>query len=185
MNTAAFMESPLKIADDLEKIESRRSMTNNLHSSADLDDVDHALLRLLQENARMTNARMAELVGIAPSTCVARVRSLVDRGVITGFSARIDPVAVGLGLEALISVNIRAGARARIAEFSAGIRQLPEVVQVFFLGGSEDFVIHLAARDSAHIRDFVVEHLSADPTVASTRTSLVFDHSFIGVAVGE
>jgi DNA-binding Lrp family transcriptional regulator len=160
-------------------------MTNNLRRTVDLDDVDRTLLRLLQENARMTNARMAELAGIAPSTCVARIRSLVERGVITGFAARIDPVAVGLGLEALISVNIRAGARARIAEFSAGIRRLPEVVQVFFLGGSEDFVIHLAARDSAHVRDFVVEHLSADPTVASTRTSLVFDHSFIGVTLGE
>jgi DNA-binding Lrp family transcriptional regulator len=160
-------------------------MTNNLRRTVDLDDVDRTLLRLLQENARTTNARMAELAGIAPSTCVARIRSLVERGVITGFAASIDPVAVGLGLEALISVNIRAGARARIAEFSAGIRRLPEVVQVFFLGGSEDFVIHLAARDSAHVRDFVVEHLSADPTVASTRTSLVFDHSFIGVAVGE
>ncbi len=158
-------------------------MTNNLRRTVDLDDVDRTLLRLLQENARTTNARMAELAGIAPSTCVARIRSLVDRGVITGFAASIDPVAVGLGLEALISVNIRAGARARIAEFSAGIRRLPEVVQVFFLGGSEDFVIHLAARDSAHVRDFVVEHLSADPTVASTRTSLVFDHSFIGVTV--
>jgi DNA-binding Lrp family transcriptional regulator len=160
-------------------------MTNNLRRTVDLDDVDRTLLRLLQENARTTNARMAELAGIAPSTCVARIRSLVERGVITGFAASIDPVAVGLGLEALISVNIRAGARARIAEFSAGIRRLPEVVQVFFLGGSEDFVIHLAARDSAHVRDFVVEHLSADPTVASTRTSLVFDHSFIGVTVGE
>jgi DNA-binding Lrp family transcriptional regulator len=160
-------------------------MTNNLRRTVDLDDVDRTLLRLLQENARTTNARMAELAGIAPSTCVARIRSLVERGVITGFAASIDPVAVGLGLEALISVNIRAGARARIAEFSAGIRRLPEVVQVFFLGGSEDFVIHLAARDSAHVRDFVVEHLSADPTVASTRTSLVFDHSFIGVTLGE
>lgn len=160
-------------------------MTNNHRSVAELDDVDHALLRLLRDDGRMTNARMAELVGIAPSTCVARVRSLVDRGVITGFAASIDPVAVGLGLEALISVNIRAGARARIAEFSASIQRLPEVVQVFFLGGSEDFVIHLAARDSAHVRDFVVEHLSADPTVASTRTSLVFEHSFIGVSVGD
>ncbi|HXH32803.1 MAG TPA: Lrp/AsnC family transcriptional regulator [Plantibacter sp.] len=160
-------------------------MMNNLHSVAELDDVDHALLRLLRDDGRMTNARMAELVGIAPSTCVARVRSLVDRGVITGFAASIDPVAVGLGLEALISVNIRAGARARIAEFSASIQRLPEVVQVFFLGGSEDFVIHLAARDSAHVRDFVVEHLSADPTVASTRTSLVFEHSFRGVSVGD
>lgn len=173
------------IADSSAYEHGERRMTNNLQAMAELDDVDRALLGLLKDNARMTNARMAELVGIAPSTCVSRVRSLVDRGVITGFAASIDPVAVGLGLEALISVNIRAGARARIADFSSAIQRLPEVVQVFFLGGSEDFVIHLAARDTAHVRDFVVEHLSADPTVASTRTSLVFEHTFRGVSVGE
>lgn len=159
-------------------------MPNNLHHRDELDDIDLALLRILQENARTTNARMAELVGIAPSTCIARVKSLVDRGVITGFQASVDPAAIGLGLEALISVNIRAGARQRIAEFSESIRQLPEVVQLFFLGGSEDFIIHVAARDSAHIRDFVVDHLSADPAVASTRTSVVFDHHHRGPVVG-
>ena len=52
----------------------------------------------------------------------------------------------------------------------------PEVMQLYFLGGVEDFIIHLAARDSDHVRDFVMEHLSAHPAVSATRTSIVFSH---------
>jgi DNA-binding Lrp family transcriptional regulator len=124
----------------------------------------------------MTNSQLAERVGIAASTCVARVRSLVSRGVITGFAARVDPAVTGMGLQVLVSVTIRSGARQRIAEFSEELRALPEVLQLFFLGGVEDFIIHLAARDSDHVRDFVMEHLSAHPAVSSTRTSIVFSH---------
>jgi len=140
-----------------------------------LDEVDATLVRLLQDDARLSNARLAEEAGIAPSTCLMRVRSLIERGVIRGFHADLDPRALGLGLEALISVNIRVGARNTIASFSEEMRQLPEVVQVFFLGGAEDFIIHVATRDTDHMRQFVVDNLSAHPSVASTRTSLVFD----------
>jgi len=142
----------------------------------DLDDIDRAILAQLAGDARMPNNQLAERVGIAPSTCVARVRSLVDRGAIRGFRADIDPAAVGLGLQALISVNIRAGARQQIRTFTEEMRSLPDVVQLFFLGGSEDFIVHLATRDSDHLRDFVVTHLSAHPAVASTRTSVMFEH---------
>lgn len=148
-----------------------------------LDEIDRRLVRLLQEDARMSNSRLADLVGVAPSTCLARVRSLVDRGIITGFAANVSPAALGWGLEALVSVSIRAGARQHITEFAARIREVPEVVQVFFLGGSEDFIIHLAAADSDHVREFVLEQLSANPVVASTRTSLVFEHVYNGVRI--
>jgi len=148
-----------------------------------LDEIDRRLVMLLQEDARMPNSRLADLVGIAPSTCLARVRSLVDRGIITGFAANVSPAALGWGLEALVSVSIRAGARQHITEFAARIREVPEVVQVFFLGGSEDFIIHLAAADSDHVREFVLEQLSANPVVASTRTSLVFEHVYNGVRI--
>jgi DNA-binding Lrp family transcriptional regulator len=104
------------------------------------------------------------------------VRSLVARRIITGFTASVDPRAMGLGLEVLVSVTVRSGARQRIAEMSDELRALPEVMQLFFLGGVEDFIIHLAARDSDHVRDFVMEHLSAHPAVSSTRTSIVFSH---------
>lgn len=141
-----------------------------------LDEVDRRIVDALRADARLPNSRLAELVGVAPSTCLARVRSLVDRGVITGFSARVNPTALGLGLEALISVSIRTGARQRITEFRDDLEHRPEVRQLFFLGGSEDFVLHVAVHDTDALRDFVVEQLSAHPAVASTRTSLVFQH---------
>jgi len=150
-------------------------MTANVRSET-LDPVDGRIVALLREDARIPNSRLAELVGVAPSTCLARVRSLVDRGVITGFTARVNPAALGRGLEALISVSIRTGARQRITEFRDDLEHRPEVRQLFFLGAAEDFVLHVAVRDTDALREFVVEQLSAHPAVASTRTSLVFQH---------
>ncbi|WP_167051544.1 Lrp/AsnC family transcriptional regulator [Salinibacterium sp. ZJ77] len=158
---------------------------NAVRPAEALDSIDRRLVRLLQQDARIPNSRLADLVGVAPSTCLARVRSLVDRGIITGFVAQVSPAALGWGLEALISVGIRSGARQHITEFTAQIRRAPEVVQVFFLGGSEDFIIHVAAADSDHIREFVLAQLSASPVVASTRTSMVFDHIYNGVQIGD
>lgn len=150
--------------------------SKNLRNFAPLDEVDRMIVAELQNDGRMTNAELAERVGIAPSTCVARVRNLLARQIITGFTATVDPAVMGVTLQVLVSVSIRSGARQRIAEFSDGLRALPEVLQLFFLGGVEDFIIHLAARDSDHVRDFVMEHLSAHPAVSSTRTSIVFSH---------
>ncbi len=154
---------------------------NNLQ--ADLDEIDHELLRLLTQNSRMTNADLAAGAGIAQSTCITRVRSLVSRGVISGFTANVDPAAVGLSSQVLISVTLRAGARSHLADFMKEMRNLPEVIQVFFLGGSEDFIVHLAVRDNDHVREFVLENLSSNATVASTRTNMVFEHFHKGPVV--
>ncbi|MBP1327454.1 DNA-binding Lrp family transcriptional regulator [Leucobacter exalbidus] len=148
----------------------------NLRLDVELDDVDRKILGELQANGRITNAELAERVGVAASTCIARVRSLVSRRVISGFTATVDPRKIGLDLQVLISVTVRSGARQLITEMSDQLKSLPEVTQLFFLGGVEDFIIHLAARDSDHVRDFVTEHLSAHPAVSSTRTSIVFSH---------
>lgn len=154
--------------------------SKNIREYRPLDAVDAALVTLLQENGRMSNSDLAERAGIAASTCVSRVRSLLDRGVITGFTAIVDPPSVGIELQVLISVSVRAGARQRIAELSEQLQNQPEVMQLFFLGGAEDFIIHLAAHNAEDVRDFVMDHLSAHPAVASTRTSMVFDHFSAG-----
>jgi DNA-binding Lrp family transcriptional regulator len=143
---------------------------------AELDEVDIELLRLLSTNARMTNADLATAAGIAQSTCISRVRALISRGVIAGFSANINPASIGLASQVLISVSLRAGARSHLADFMKEMRSLPEVIQVFFLGGSEDFIVHLAVRDNDHVREFVLENLSSNAMVASTRTNMVFEH---------
>lgn len=143
---------------------------------AELDDVDRRILTLLHADARMPNSALAEAVGIAPSTCHGRVRRLLDVGVIRGFHADIDPAAIGLPLQAMISVTLQAGARGRIRTFVQQIRQRPQVIDVYFLAGADDFIIHVAARDTDDLRSFVVDNLNADADVAGTQTSLIFEH---------
>ncbi|BAV42285.1 MULTISPECIES: HTH-type transcriptional regulator AldR [Mycobacterium ulcerans group] len=141
-----------------------------------LDDMDRKILLLLHGDARITNNALAQAVGIAPSTCHGRVRRLVDLGVIRGFYTDIDPVAVGQPLQAMISVSLQANARGKIRSFIQQIRRKRQVMDVYFLAGAEDFLLHVAARDTDDLRSFVVENLNADINVAGTQTSLIFEH---------
>ncbi|NMR20736.1 Lrp/AsnC family transcriptional regulator [Cellulomonas fimi] len=141
-----------------------------------LDDVDRRLVRLLEEDARMPNNALAAAVGVAPSTCLARVRALRERGVIRGFHAEIDPAAVGRGLQAMIAVRMQAGARAQLRDFARRVADRPEVMDLYFVAGADDFLIHVAVKDTATLRAFVVDQLSARPEVAVTQTSLIFEH---------
>lgn len=142
-----------------------------------LDPLDERIVDLLSRDGRMTNAALADAVGVAPSTAHARVRSLVERGIITGFHAALDQRALGRGLQAVIGVTLRPGARQEsIRSFMHDMRGVPEVIQVFFLGGADDFLVHIAVEDSSGVRRFVVDHLSARTSVASTRTSLIFEY---------
>ncbi|KAA1251063.1 Lrp/AsnC family transcriptional regulator [Mycobacterium simiae] len=143
---------------------------------AELDEVDRKILVLLHGDARMTNNALAKAVGIASSTCHGRVRRLADLGVIRGFYTDIDPVAVGLPLQAMISVTLQANARGKIRSFIQQIRRKRQVMDVYFLAGADDFILHVAARDTEDLRSFVVENLNADSNVAGTQTSLIFEH---------
>jgi DNA-binding Lrp family transcriptional regulator len=143
---------------------------------ADLDDVDRKILSLLHHDARIANSALAAELGIAASTCHGRVRRLLELGVIRGFYTDIDPVAIGLRLQAMISVSLQSNARAKIRDFIQQIRRRPQVMDVYFLAGADDFILHVAARDTEDLRAFVVENLSADADVAGTQTSLVFEH---------
>jgi len=141
-----------------------------------LDETDRRILRLLEQDARMPNNALAAAVGIAPSTCLGRVRALREAGVIRGFHAVIDPAALGRGLQAMIAVRMQAGARGQLPAFAQRIAARPEVLDVYFVAGADDFLIHVAVRDTASLRAFVVDQLSARPEVALTETSLIFEH---------
>lgn len=139
-----------------------------------LDDLDHALVRELTANARITNAALAERVGVAPSTCLARVRALVERRVLKGFHADVDLAATGLALRAVVAVSLQSSSRGALPAFADAVAGLPGVQHVYFLGGADDFLVDLAVEDTTALRAFVV-HLSERPEVASTQTSIVFD----------
>lgn len=140
-----------------------------------LDEVDRRIVLELARNARIPNNTLAERAGVAPSTCLGRVRALRERGVIRGYHADVDPAALGWRLQAMIAVRLQADARGHIRTFVAGVARLPEVRNVFFLAGKDDFLLHVAAAGTESLRDFV-ERLSSNTDVAYTETSLIFEH---------
>ncbi|BDH56984.1 Lrp/AsnC family transcriptional regulator [Tsukamurella sp. PLM1] len=140
-----------------------------------LDDVDRKLLLVLQRDGRVSNAALAQEVGLAPSTVHTRVRRLTEAGVIRGFFADVDPAAVGRPLRAMIAVTLRSTARHRIRQFVKSVIDLPPVIDAYFLAGGDDYLLHIAAIDTDDLRH-LVEYLSAREEVAGTNTSLVFEH---------
>jgi len=158
-------------------VEHRSSPRMPNHQQPAVDDIDYAILELLATDARITNQRLADHVGVAPSTALNRLRSLRRRGVIRGFHAELDLAALGRPLQALIAVRLAVHAREQIDAFTSAIRQLPGVLMVFHLAGATDYLVWVAARDAQDLREFVVDHLATHSAVSHAETSLIYEHS--------
>ncbi|MFF0265890.1 Lrp/AsnC family transcriptional regulator [Kribbella sp. NPDC004536] len=141
-----------------------------------LDEVDRKLVGLLTADGRMPNNALAEACGIAPSTCLTRVRALRERGVIRGFHADVDLAALGKPLQALIAIRIGAHSRDEIDRFRTKVPGLPGVLSLFHVSGANDYLLHVAATTPDALREFVLDHLTADPAVSHAETSLIFEH---------
>jgi DNA-binding Lrp family transcriptional regulator len=145
------------------------------HPQPAVDDTDRAILELLAADARITNQRLADRVGIAPSTALGRLRSLRERGVIRGFHTEVDLAALGRPLQALVAVRLTVHAREQIDAFTQAVRTLPGVLMVFHLTGVTDYLIWVAAADAQDLREFVVDHLATHPSVSHAETSLIYE----------
>lgn len=122
----------------------------------------------------MSNVTLARSVGVAESTCLARVRALRESGVIRAIRAEIDPAAVGRPVQAIIAVQFTGHQRATFDEFNDEIPQVPGVLGIFHLSGSNDYLVHVAATSVDTLRDFVLDHLTRRSGIAHAETSVVF-----------
>lgn len=141
-----------------------------------LDRIDHEILAALQKNARLSNKELAAAVGLAPSSCLARVTRLIRVGVIRGFHADVDPKALGIGLSALVFVRVVQHQSALMEQLWQHLITLPEVREVYYVAGSHDLVVHVAVRDVEHLRKLVAERISARAELGQLETSLIFSH---------
>jgi DNA-binding Lrp family transcriptional regulator len=142
-----------------------------------LDDVDRALLAELARDARIPNNALAAKVGIAPSTCLGRVRGLRARGVIRGYHADVDPAAVGSPLQAMIAIRLTVHSRDQIDAFVATASRLRGVLSIFHVAGATDYLLHVAFAGAEELRDFVLSELTAHPAVLHAETSLIFERT--------
>jgi len=142
----------------------------------DLDEQDIAILATLKINARISNKDLAEQVGLAPSTCLERVRRLVEVGAIHGFHADIDLAMLGFGLQAMIAVRLQRHSREIVASFREYVLGLTEVRGVYHVAGADDFLVHVAVRDADHLRDLALDAFTTRNEVAHIETRLIFEH---------
>jgi DNA-binding Lrp family transcriptional regulator len=143
---------------------------------ARLDELDTAILRELQVDARRTNRDIAAAVGVSPTTALDRTRGLRERGIIRGALLDVDLGGIGRPVQALIAVRIRPPSRRNIEGFRDWVSTLPETVGVFVVSGSEDFLIHVAVEDNDRLYAFVIDRLTQRPEIADVRTSVVYEH---------
>lgn len=141
-----------------------------------VDATDLAILVELGQDARVANNVLAARVGLAPSTCLGRVRALQARGIIQGYEARINEKLLGVSVNAMISIVVAAHARDRMLPSAQALGALPQVRDVFVLGGTPDLLVRVATSTIDELRDFVARHLGANPAFSSTQTSIIFEH---------
>jgi len=140
-----------------------------------IDRIDFDILNLLQKDARLSNKELAAAVGLAPSSCLTRVQRLRSGGVLRGAHAEVDPAAMGVGLQALIAVQLRQHSRAQVKAFWKHALGLPEVIAVFHVAGTHDFQVHVAVRNAHHLRDLAMDAFTTRSEVAHIQTSLIFE----------
>ena len=143
---------------------------------AAVDELDRAILRELQSDARRSNRDVAAAVGVSPSTALERTRALRRRGIIRGATLDVDLAAIGRPVQALIAVRIRPPSRPVIEGFRDWVASLPETLGVFVTSGNEDFIVHVAVADNESLYAFVIDRLTQRREIADVRTSVVYEH---------
>ncbi len=157
--------------------------TSPSRSSAAVDGTDRAILGALAADGRLSNTALAARVGVAESTCLQRVRSLTERGIIRGFHADLDLAALGLPLQAVIKVRLGSHNRDHVNSFHAILSTVPGALRILHVAGEDDYLVHVAAATAEDLRDLVLEHINVHPAVRHTETQLVFEE-IQGAGVG-
>jgi DNA-binding Lrp family transcriptional regulator len=142
----------------------------------DIDALDIALMRALQNDARQTNRELAAAVHVSPSTSSERVRALRATGVVRGYHADVALEALNRHVQALIAVRIRPPSREILEGFRDWASGLPEILGVFVVSGGDDFLLHVGVPNTDGLYAFVIDKLAGRDEVADVRTSVVYEH---------
>ena len=136
-----------------------------------IDDIDRSIITVLQEDARTSNAEIARRVGMAPSAILERIRKLEERGVIKGYSVKLDPALLGHGLLAFILVRTEGGGWGK--EIGEKLSEIPEIQEIHHIAGEDCFLIKARVRDTSALGTLVRDQLSIITSLRSTRTTIV------------
>ena len=138
---------------------------------SDLDAMDRSILRVLQQNARITNAELAEKVGLSPSACSRRLDILEKDGVIGGYHARLSHKALDYKMIAMVHISLSGQFAKTLSEFEAAVKLCPNVLGCYLMSGEYDYILRIAARDLEDYERIHRDWLSALPHVVKINSS--------------
>ncbi len=136
-----------------------------------LDHIDHKILRHLQENARITNAELADRVGLSPTPCLRRLRRLESDGVIKGYHTEIDREALGVNVTVIILVKLEREDDKTLREFEKAIKDRTEVMECYLVTGKFDYFIRVVVPSLAAYETFLSETMLRMPNIATVESS--------------
>lgn len=140
-----------------------------------MDDANRRILRILQEDGRITNQALAQRAGLSPAACFERVKRLRASGLIRQFTAILEPAAVDRALMIFIEVLLDRTTDDVFAAFAAHVRDVPDVLECHMVAGGFDYLLKVRVSDMAAYRAFLGEILAAMPGVRETRTYAVLE----------
>ena len=144
---------------------------------AEIDRIDQQILRELQRDARLSNVRLAERVGLSPSACLRRVQELERRGVIRGYRAVIDRTRLGVGFTAFVTVGLSSHTKASQEAFEKAVQRAPEVIECHNITGTIEYLLRIEVADIESYKHFHTDVLGTLPHVSSITTYVVLTSS--------
>jgi len=143
-------------------------------SVAELDEIDRNILRLMQQNGRISNLELAEHVGLSPTPCSRRVKRLEESGLIDRHVTLLNAEALGLNLTALVGISMDRHTPDRFNLFEQAISKMPEVLECSLVTGqASDFLLKVVVRDMRHYEKFLLGHLTKLKGVTGVHSSFV------------
>lgn len=138
---------------------------------SELDKMDVAILRALQQNGRMSNADLAAKVGLSPSACSRRLDHLEKSGIISGYHARLSNAALDYKMMVIVHISLSGQFAKTLAEFEAAVKKCPNVLVCYLMSGEYDYILRVAAKDLADYERIHRDWLSALPHVVKINSS--------------
>jgi Lrp/AsnC family transcriptional regulator, leucine-responsive regulatory protein len=138
-----------------------------------LDSIDHRILAVLRRDGRISMLDLAEQVGLSPTPCGRRVKRMEEAGIITGYAAQIDPMALGLNISVLVSVRLVRHGIEGTDQFLSAIARHPEITECLLVTGNIDYILRIWVKDIDALGTFIRDVLQNIPAVTETTTMVI------------
>ncbi|HAC24010.1 MAG TPA: AsnC family transcriptional regulator [Cytophagales bacterium] len=138
-----------------------------------LDQIDRKILELLQANSNITNAQLAQEIGLSPAPTLERVKKLEQAGIIRSYHALVDPASVGLGVSTFVTVSLKGHNKENIEKFISAIRNIEEVVECHHVTGQADFILKVVAPDIPAYQTLMLEKVTNIEVVDNLQSTII------------